>query len=72
MRHPHTPSDGPPPWLSAEVRALAAAVLLFAGLIGFIGACGGGDLVFPGQLADTPTVQSTAANTPGATATPLT
>jgi hypothetical protein len=72
MRHPHTSFDGPPRWLSAEVRALALAVLLFAGLVGFIGACGSGDLVFPGQTADTPTVQFTATNTPVATATPLT
>jgi hypothetical protein len=70
MRHPHPSSDGPPPWLSAEGRTLSVAVLLFAGLVGFISACGSGDLVFPGQLADTPTVQFTATNTPVATATP--
>lgn len=64
------PSDGPATPLRAAVRALAGAVMLFAGLVAVLGACGGGDLVFPGQLADTPTPQFTATNTPVATATP--
>lgn len=64
----HTPSDGPATCLSAELRALAAAVLLFAGILASISSCGNGDLVFPGQTVSTPTSQFT--NTPVPTGTP--
>jgi len=46
---------------NADVRALIAALLLFALVLGLVSSCGSEDLVFPGNIPDTPT---------GTTATP--
>jgi hypothetical protein len=67
MRMP-TSFDGLATRLSPEVRALAASLSLFAGILAFIGSCGSGDLAFPGMIMSTPTSQFTA--TPVPTATP--
>ena len=48
---------------SANVRAAAAALLLFAAIVGFISSCGTDDLVFPGNIPSTFTPANTA--TPG-------
>lgn len=52
------------PALSANVRALAAALLLFAAIVGFISSCGTGDLVFPGNILSTFTPANTATPNP--------
>lgn len=62
-----TSFDGVATRLSPEVRALAVSLLLFAGVLAFIGSCGSEDLTFPGMFASTPT---SAADTPTATNTP--
>lgn len=48
----------------ADARALAAALLLFAAMLGIVTSCGSGDLTFPGQAAPTQTVVFTATPTP--------
>jgi hypothetical protein len=48
----------------ADVRTLAAALLLLSAMLGFVAACGNGDLVFPGQVAPTQTAVFTATPTP--------
>jgi hypothetical protein len=48
----------------ADVRSLIAALLLFAATVGFVSACGGGDLIFPGMNAATATSQNTATPVP--------
>lgn len=47
-----------------DLRALIVALLLFAATVGFVSACGSGDLVFPGMNAPTPTGQNTATPEP--------
>jgi hypothetical protein len=63
-----TSFDGMATRLCPEVRALAASLLLFAGILAFIGSCGSGDLTFPGMFVSTPTTQFT--DTPVPTSTP--
>jgi len=53
----------PTPDRSATVHLLVAA-LLFACLLGGLGACGNGDLVFPGDVPVTPTSQNTSTPDP--------
>jgi hypothetical protein len=53
---------------NANLRALAAALLLFALVLGLVNSCGTGDLVFPGNIPDTFTPTTGAAST----ATPTT
>ena len=48
------------PALSADARALVAALVLFAGILVFVGSCGGGDVTFPGNVVETGTPQFTA------------
>jgi hypothetical protein len=58
---------GRAPRVPANVRALVAALLLFAGVITLINSCGGDDLVFPGNVPPTepqPTNQNTATEVP--------
>ena len=50
--------------LAADARALAAAVLLFAVVLGFLNSCGTGDLVFPGNIPATFTPVNTATPVP--------
>lgn len=47
---------------------LVAATVLFACLLGVLSSCGGGDLVFPGDVPATATGQNT--STPVPTSTP--
>jgi len=49
----------------ADAGALAAALLFFAFVAVFIASCGTDDLVFPGNIPDTPTVVFTLTPTPG-------
>lgn len=52
---------------SANLRAFAVALFLFALVLGFVNSCGTDDLIFPGNIPDTFTP------TPGGTtATPTT
>ena len=69
MRHRDESSGGATAAPTPELRTLFGTVLLCAALIGWLG-CGTDDLVFPGQIADTPTPQFTTTSTPVATATP--
>ena len=48
----------------ADLRSLIVALLLFAATVGFVSACGGGDLIFPGMNAPTATSQNTATPVP--------
>jgi hypothetical protein len=43
---------------------LVAVAILFACLLGVLSSCGGGDLIFPGDVPATPTSQNTATPTP--------
>jgi hypothetical protein len=54
----------------SEWRAFIAALLLFTGVVAFVGACGSEDLTFPGNVVQTETPQFT--NTPGPTSTATT
>jgi hypothetical protein len=48
------------PSFGSELRALGAALLLFAGIVAFGSSCGGGDVTFPGNVVQTATPQFTA------------
>ncbi len=50
----------PAPAFGSEMRALGAALLLFAGIVAFGSSCGSGDVTFPGNVVETATPQFTA------------
>jgi hypothetical protein len=60
----HTRTAGRVQRFPGSTRALVAAVLFLAGVITLIHACGGDDLVFPGNVPSTPTSQNTATPVP--------
>lgn len=63
-----TPSERKPIMPTDQVRrerlTLLAAVLLLAGMLRFVAACGDNDLIFPGEIVFTPTSEPTATGTP--------
>jgi hypothetical protein len=62
MRTPTAPAAPKRP--HSDLRALIVALLLFAATVGFVSACGSGDLIFPGMIPATPTDRNTATPVP--------
>jgi len=62
--HMDTSASGGSEPARTDVPVLMAALLLLVAVLLFVGSCGGGDLVFPGNLPFTQTAVNTVTPTP--------